>query len=225
MIHPQIPLFGFIGSLLVAWGCNGATEIQGNGGGATASGAGGQPNAVGGSSSTAGGAVNTSGGMGTDVRRDCSSHADCTLVSASCCGSCGAPTSADVVALRVDAVATHRMSVCGSGVVACPACATMANPDLFASCQNSVCTVVDLLASSLTSCTTNADCALRAAACCECGAPMDVWNLVALAGSGSSEFAAMVCDPGTACDECMPVYPVAPAPACSAGHCRLNRLK
>jgi hypothetical protein len=232
MTHPQLHLLGFVGSLMVVWGCNGATEPDGAGGagnlgtGGTASkGSGGQTSALGGSSSAIGGALGTSGGTGATVRRDCSSHADCTLVSATCCGVCGAPTSSDVVALRVDAAAAYRTSVCGTGQVACPACASMANPDLFASCQNSVCTVVDLLNGPLTACSTNADCALRAARCCECGAPMDVWSLVALSSSGESGFAALVCDPATACDACMPVYPATPVPNCSNGHCQLNRLE
>jgi hypothetical protein len=218
--------------LLVVCDCSGATEPDGAGGagnlgtGGTASnGSGGQASALGGSSPAIGGALGTSGGTGANVRRDCSAHADCTLVSATCCGVCGAPTSSDVVALRVDAATAYQTSVCGPSLVACPACAAMANPDLFASCQDSVCTVVDLLNSPLTACSTNADCALRATRCCECGAPMDVWSLVALPSSHGSGYAALVCDPATACAECMPVYPATPVPNCSKVHCQLNRLE
>jgi hypothetical protein len=70
-----------------------------------------------------------------------------------------------------------------------------------------------------------ADCSLRAAACCECGGATDRRSVVALPTTGKSGSVAMVYDPGTACAECMPVYPLTPEPACSNGHCQLNRLK
>jgi hypothetical protein len=207
-------LFGFVG-------CGGATDDQGsNVAGASNAGGG-----FGGAVTTSGGRTGTGGGAATtpNVRQDCSSHVDCALVPASCCGTCGAPTSSDVVALRADAASAYRTDQCGAGYP-CPACASINNPDLFASCENSQCVVVDLTTNPVSACSAAADCALRAARCCECGAAMDSWSLVAVSKNSESSYAALVCDASAVCAECMPNYPTSVTPTCADGHCRIDRL-
>lgn len=99
----------------------------------------------------------------------------------------------------------------------------MINPDLFATCDNSACSVVDLATSELSVCSVDADCVLRVADCCECGASMERFNLIALSKTGRSAYPALVCDPNTACAECLPTYPTSPTPTCVEGHCRVER--
>jgi hypothetical protein len=209
-----VSLFGLVG-------CGGATADQGP----SVAGASNANGGFGGQVTTSGGRTGAGGGTATtpNVRRDCSSHTDCVLVPASCCGACGAPTSNDVVALRVDAAAGYRESVCSAGY-ACPACASMNNPDLFASCQNSLCVVVDLTTSQVSACSADADCVLRAAACCECGAAMDAHSLVAISKNSASSYASLVCDATAVCAECMPQYPTSPAVICNGGHCWIDRF-
>jgi hypothetical protein len=207
-------LFGLVG-------CGGATDDQGP----NVAGAGNTGGGTGGTATTSGGHTGAGGGTTTtpNVRRDCSSHSDCQLVPASCCGACGAPTSQDVVALRTDAAAGYRESACGTGSP-CPACASLNNPDLFASCQNSECVVVDLTTNPVSACSADADCVLRAATCCECGASMDPWRLVAITKNSENSYASLVCDATAMCAECMPEYPTSQTRTCSDGHCRIARM-
>lgn len=170
----------------------------------------------GGTSATAGG----SGGFATS----CQQPSDCTLTAATCCGTCGIPQKTDVVAVATAGLNAYRNAICGSGPKLCPLCATMNNPDLLATCDRGTCSVVDLTESPLSACSRVTDCRLRAATCCECGASMALWDLVALSSDGLVGYAAILCDAGAACPECMPHYPTNAQLSCTLGHCSLARF-
>jgi hypothetical protein len=97
------------------------------------------------------------------------------------------------------------------------------NADLLATCDNGACKAVNLPESDLSTCNAASDCVVRAAACCECGASMELWSLVAIAATASADYAALVCESTQACAACMPVYPTDVALDCVAGHCVLAR--
>lgn len=146
----------------------------------------------------------------------CAGPNDCEVRPASCCGSCGAATRADAVALNYAYAATYADAVCtGEG---CPLCDAEPDRTLLASCQDGTCVVVDLLLDPATQCTTAEECHVRTADCCECGGSTNLSDLVAV--SDDSAFEALVCEPMVGCDTCMPTYP-AIATECVDGHCRL----
>jgi hypothetical protein len=153
------------------------------------------------------------------VPTECTGHADCALRATTCCGTCGAPTRDDVIALRVDALDDYSSAVCGPQGAMCPACAALPNRKLFATCAAGVCQVVDLTQSTVTACSSDGDCVVRTPECCECGANMDFLSLVAIAAARRAEFESLVCQPTSACPECAPVYPPNVVAVCWSGHC------
>jgi hypothetical protein len=177
-----------------------------------------------GGSGTGGGAQAgaPSGGTGGGVTvnyRACLVNSECVLRSASCCGSCGAPTRADVIAINQATLAAYTTSVCDPNQT-CPDCAAMTDPTLVATCQQGQCEVVDLTTSPMTACTTDTACVIRTNACCECGGPMDQGSIIALNHDAGASYAALVCDPNVGCLDCLPDYSTVPAlPVCQSGHC------
>lgn len=159
----------------------------------------------------------TGGGVVIDYRA-CSVNSECMLRSASCCGSCGSPTRADVIALNQAALAAYASSVCDVNQT-CPACVAMTDPTLVATCQAGQCEVVDLTTSPMTACTTDTACVIRTNACCECNGPMDQGSIIALNHDLAASYPALVCDPDATCPDCLPVYPTNVLPVCESGHC------
>lgn len=161
-------------------------------------------------------------GMGDDGSTDgydaCSVPSDCLVVPASCCGSCGAATRGDAVAVSTSRASAYRASVCG-GDFGCPACFMEPDPTLVATCDAGRCVVVDLTTHAATECAAASDCRVRAVECCECGATITESTVVAIANGAA--FEALVCDPGTGCPECAPVYPDTFGATCDAGHCAM----
>jgi len=146
----------------------------------------------------------------------CTANADCIVVPKSCCGSCGAATREDSIAVNAKKASDYRSSVCDS--MGCPACYMPTDPTLVATCSAGTCQVVDLLKHAATSCTSENDCRVRTTACCECGGPTDDEHLIAVAQEPA--YSALVCD-GQGCPECAPQYPPK-ALVCEAGHCKIQ---
>ncbi len=187
--------------------------------GTSVSGAGGQGGAAGSGGSGAGAGVGGSGGA-VD-RGACAKPSDCVVVPESCCGACGVPSRDDGTAVHRDHAAAHAADACGPGPAACPACARPLDPTLVATCDAGRCRVVDLLATDLTACTSDADCHLRTNECCECGGATDLEHLVAVGPSGNAGMMELLCDPGSGCAKCLPSYPSLPA-LCSSGRCTVS---
>ncbi|MEZ4338455.1 MAG: hypothetical protein R3B82_17685 [Sandaracinaceae bacterium] len=152
------------------------------------------------------------------VYDECSAPSDCVVVPASCCGSCGAATRGDAIAVATDRASAYRTSACGADT-GCPACFMEPDPTLVATCTAGRCAVVDLAMHAATECTVSADCRVRAAECCECGATITESTVVAV--SDGAAYEALVCDPGMGCPECEPLYPDTIGATCEGGRCAI----
>ncbi len=150
----------------------------------------------------------------------CEANSDCIVVPESCCGTCGAPTRGDAVAINAASVADRWEREC-SGSMGCPTCAPLfIDPTLVATCRDQRCTLIDLRRDEISTCTQDLDCRLRTPDCCECGGDTSLGRLLGIAISAEPDYASLVCDPGQACDDCLPVYPDEVTVACSAnGRC------
>lgn len=153
---------------------------------------------------------------GADGFDECAVPSECLVVPASCCGSCGAATRGDAVAVSRSRADAYRASVCGDDF-GCPACFMEPDPTLVATCQAGRCVVVDLQLHAATECAGPTDCRVRASECCECGASITPSTVVAV--SNGAAYEALVCDPGTGCPECAPVYPDDYGAFCDEGRC------
>lgn len=154
----------------------------------------------------------------------CAGRGECTLTSRTCCGVCAAPVVGDVVAVRWDRAEEYRNGVCGgSGPVPCPACASMENPHLSATCRAGACTAIDVRTDETSACSTDADCMLRyGTGCCE---PCGTDSTSRLTAFRKDALAAVVrCLPNEgACPPCVPTYPSNARAACNAQtkHCEV----
>lgn len=197
-------------------GCGGSTS-SGNGTGGSAGTAGG--GAQGGTSGGGGSAGSAGAGGTAGTPNDCQVPSDCVVVPISCCGSCGVASRGDAQAVRKDQASRLREAACGEGT-GCPACAAPPDPTLLATCEAGQCTLIDLQDHPLTECQTGDDCRLRTDTCCECGGPTDEGHMIAIRKDGHLE--SLVCDPNTACDDCIPDYGNTPGfvqAECIQGHC------
>lgn len=161
----------------------------------------------GGGGGTDGGARDGGPLIDTGVGSVCAVATDCVVVPASCCGSCGAPSSGDAVALHRDDALAYRRGVCGDQL--CPACAQDDPPHLLADCVGGACVLVDLMNDSgqeWSGCESDDDCTLRTRDCCPCGADIVESNLVAIRQDRYADFGSLVCEPGASCPECEPSY-------------------
>jgi hypothetical protein len=93
------------------------------------------------------------------------------------------------------------------------------DPTLVATCSDSSCALVDLLALPLTECQSNADCRIRTQDCCECGGSLDFNSLIAIRTDSELAYVRLVCDPGQGCDACLPTYPEQASAECHANRC------
>jgi hypothetical protein len=150
----------------------------------------------------------------------CDVNSDCIVVPESCCGTCGAPTRGDALAINDASTAEHSRRVCASDV-GCPACAPLfIDPTLVATCRAGRCEVVDLRKHEASTCEQDTDCKLRTPDCCECGGDASMGRLLGIARTAEADYAELVCDPEQACPECLPAYPSEVTVECSAsGRC------
>lgn len=170
--------------------------------------------------------VNTTGpGAGGNTGSDygaCQASPDCVVVPESCCGSCGAATRSDAVAINSDQSDAYRAAVCDDGQ-GCPTCHQDRDPSLIATCDAGQCTVVDIYELSLTDCQTADDCKLRAQRCCECEADTGRSSLISIRADAEAEYAALVCDPNKSCLFCAPIYPPETTAICTPdGTCQVS---
>ena len=199
--------------------CGGSTsndDASGGNGGSAGSGAAGGSGGNGGSSGNAG-----TGGNGGDNFSACSAPSDCVVIPASCCGSCGAATREDSVAVNKQSASVYQAWTCGEDT-ACPGCYMPTDANLVATCSAGKCAVVDLLASKATECTDSSECRLRTNQCCECGGAQDAEHLIAVSDSSSLE--RVVCDPDVGCPECAPPPPDYAEAVCDDGRCTVQWL-
>jgi hypothetical protein len=165
-----------------------------------------------------GGSGSGASGGGGDLT-SCMRHDDCIVISQSCCGSCGAASRGDAIAINADQVAAHRAGLCQS--TDCPACYSPGDPTLIAACEAGSCMLVDLHEHPSTSCNSNSDCRLRSKDCCECGGGSDMESLIAINVTSEAGYTDLVCD-DEACPECAPVYPAEARAQCSLdGFCEV----
>jgi hypothetical protein len=87
------------------------------------------------------------------------------------------------------------------------------------------CEAIDLRAHPVSACTDDSECRLRVPDCCECGADTSFERLVAVRADASATLEPLLCDPGTGCTECAPVYPSSVEAYCAPdGHCAVRTL-
>lgn len=153
----------------------------------------------------------------------CTVSSDCIVVPASCCGSCGAATRGDVIAINSDQLGDYRDSVCD--MMGCPACYMVQDPALVGTCNAGTCEVFDVRAADLSECAVATDCRVRTRDCCECGGDTSMEGLLAIPIAAENAYMDIVCDEGTmtGCPECAPIYPMEAAAVCDPdGHCNVS---
>jgi hypothetical protein len=215
-------------------GCGGDDEPMGgdpDGGIRIDSGAG-RTDSGGGIDSSSGsdsGGTGTDAGGGTDAGPTpdwarCTMPSECVLAADDCCGVCGAPELENLDAVNMARLAEHRMAVCTEPEPMCPDCPTALNPYLVATCRGMVCTGLDTRRETFSECEVDTDCRIRAPECCECGGSTGVNQVIAIATDGESAYSMAVCDSGTACPECAPVYDADAVARCVSGHCEVENV-
>ena len=168
---------------------------------------------------------------GTDARLDapvdsaafgaCDRPSACVVRPASCCGSCGAATRSDLVAVASARAADYANATCGLGW-GCPACYLAQDPTLLATCGGGACAAIDWATHPANACAKDADCRVRTRSCCECPGPVGREELLAVPTGATGDFMALVCDADAACGKCMPQYPKDALAVCEAGHCKAS---
>ena len=139
----------------------------------------------------------------------CAGPGWCELVPLTCCGKCGVPALGDMIAVNYNLTTVYRNDVCKGGTIPCPDCAAMDDPNLTAVCRQSTCRAVDVRTDTMSGCTVDDDCVLRAGnGCCESCAAVSPAELIALSKTGLGELQSNVCHPDQgACPPCVPQYP------------------
>ncbi|AKF06402.1 hypothetical protein [Sandaracinus amylolyticus] len=149
------------------------------------------------------------------VSGECDVPSECVLLPESCCGTCGAPTPDDMIAVHRDDVDEHQAMACADPV-ACPGCVMELDPYLIATCRAGECVALDLHVEALTECTGDDECTLAPAQCCACGL-LGVGETIAFNPERGS-LNALVCDPVLTCPPCAPVFEGLEA-RCESGRC------
>lgn len=165
------------------------------------------------------------GGPGPGLYDDCTVTSDCTLVGRSCCDPCGRPELEQVAAASTDRTSDYYLDVACPEArdepPICPECASMPNPHLVATCDQTgfrpACAAVDLSTPAYASCTIDDDCVLAAPECCPCG---DISPYETIAVRADADLGAVLCDePGFACPPCAPIFDDGVTARCDAGAC------
>jgi hypothetical protein len=124
----------------------------------------------------------------------CGGPGDCQLQFNSCCGTCGVPKAGDFDAVAFDKTQAHFTDVCPSPTP-CPACASQDNNNLAAFCEANTCQVVEISTDPISACAVDADCTVRLAKCCDCGAGQPA-DYIALRSQDYYTYETQVCGPG-----------------------------
>jgi hypothetical protein len=153
--------------------------------------------------------------------RTCQVNSDCVLVYTASCCPCGQPEPMDVVAVNVERSEQFQNAQCPPPISCTDVFCPPQPPRVIPSCVAGTCEVIDLNEQAALECEAPADCSVRSAACCECGAPTSPGSLIAV--SDQTAFASLACDPSQVCAACEPSYPREVTATCSAsGSCELN---
>jgi len=177
-----------------------------------------------------------SGDAGTDATTDgspspdlfaCGAAGECDIRAQSCCGSCGSPTPADMIAVNWQKGSAYGASVCppNSG---CPACFNEPDPNLAPVCRSKACKAVDVrVDEALSACKVDQDCRIRFPGCCEGCTGTAPEKLIALSTTGFAEYVANQCHPGASgCPKCAIQYPAGYEARCNPTtlHCEVGKL-
>ena len=149
----------------------------------------------------------------------CEENADCTLALNECCHPCGMGELENFDAIHTSQTDAHRASVCPEEMP-CPLCATMPNPNIGATCDDTMrCVGFDVRTLPLAQCEVDTDCKLRVQQCCECGGDTSPEALIAIRVDGEIDYQGLVCSGDFGCPECAPSYPDTHQAYCRAGVC------
>lgn len=163
-----------------------------------------------------------SGGTPDAAINVCVENSECLVVPQTCCGSCGAATRGDAVAVSRDELDQQRTDACAE-TMGCPACFAEPDPTLIATCRSNRCELVDLLErDEITACIQSTDCRLRFSGCCAC-ASSDT-PVIATRADAEQSFTALSCDSDQACPECAPVFDPSFVAECTGGRCQVAVL-
>jgi len=219
-------------------GSGGSAGSGGSGGAGAAGRSGGSSGGTGGSAGSGGssgrgggsagsyGADGTGGSSGTDGTGGTASYGACSMTSEcmvrprDCCGSCGAATRTNAIAINRGNADSYTLAVCENS--GCPECYMPQDPTLLGRCEGGACKVVDLRAQPLTACTSNADCRVRTTSCCECGGNVTLEALIAIRRDAEAEYQRLACDLSVDCDACLPPYPSGAVASCQEGRCTVS---
>lgn len=165
---------------------------------------------------------------GDDVRPPidfarCSGVGSCILAAPGCCGAgCGRPKLSDFEAIEKGQADAFRSATCHEPAPPCPGCASRPDPNLQAACLAGRCAAIDIRVDAMSSCSSDADCTLRYAMCCQpCAATAD-YLLVAINPAKDADFRDAVCVGGlTPCPHCVATYPASEKATCdpTTHHC------
>lgn len=211
-------LLAALGLSVAPLACGGNVNVgsKGAGGGATTS------TTTTGTSTTTTTTVTSTSTSSTTATEDfaaCTGSGQCTLAPKSCCGVCGSASLGDLAAVNSAKLGAFHAYVCPNPQ-ACPNCAQMPNPNLFAYCNASECVAADVRTDPVSACAVDADCTLRAgSACCEACGDLTLGQIVAVSSKASPNLAGLVCGPDSGCPGCIANMPQGATAKCAAGHC------
>lgn len=101
------------------------------------------------------------------VLQGCSGHANCHVLSRTCCPSCGIPEADTLIATYSRLQSLRDVGACiGEPDGGCPECVTMANPLISSRCVEERCELIDMTEQA--DCQSDDDCQLVSKDCCEC---------------------------------------------------------
>ena len=165
------------------------------------------------------GASSERAGSTADDAPQCELPADCVIAPRTCCGECGAATERDSVAVPRVWRDEGRIT-CEGADMGCPDCFQETDPALIATCQAHHCRVVALARESITACATDAECVLRPAQCCECGASA----FLSVRRDSVDQLDRLLCgEEPVACPECVGRPPAGLLASCTEGRCVASR--
>jgi len=169
--------------------------------------------------SASSGATSGLGGSTAGSAPQCEVPADCVIAPRTCCGECGAATERDSVAVP-RAWRDEGRITCEGAANSCPDCFQENDPTLIATCQAHECRVVALMREPITACTADAECVLRPAQCCECGAS----SFLAVRRDSVDQLDRLLCgEEPVACPECVGRPPEGVLARCTEGRCVASR--
>jgi hypothetical protein len=209
----RVWLFLLGGAFALAVACGGATKTSigaGDGGVASSSG----------SDASSDAADNPT----LDAFETCSKPGTCVLDAPGCCG-LGCQSDSELIAVQRGAAPNVIRATCNENPPApCPGCERLIDVNINAFCRAGKCAVVDLRTDVVSACTTDDQCILFYATCCQPCNGGSIRDIVALARGQEGELTLNLCDGTQTCDKCLPSFPLAMRATCNqtTGHCEVH---